>query len=502
MKPPPSPILSRRVFLGQAFGWTLVLAGTRAAPPRRDSPYRGGAWLAGDHHVHTMFSPDGMYPIAEQVAQAVRHGLRWCVITDHGGPHHDKVLIEQAYPALLAARRQFPECIVFQGLEWNIPSGEHGSVIMPVAADEARWLAEFEARFDPANRSRNPPPGRSEEDAVAALRFLANLAPKPLFFANHPSRRGLDSPAELRRWSEVAPLVARGMEAAPGHQAATLCGGARGGYALRPQEGSFPGFPPEAYLTHGGFDWFVARVGGVWDSLLAEGRPWFVTANSDSHRHYREERAVDASTYARLGYVTLREGQRQPLGHDFWPGEYSETVVYAERPDALGVLDALRHGSMFAVHGDLIDRLEFVVRADDEVARMGETLRLPPRVRRVDVTVRVRVPDRANFGGRRPVLHRIDLIVGPRRAARDPNRMAEPATRVAATFTARTWRREGPWRRMELRLVVPEEGAFLRLRGTNRDAETPAPDRSDVDPWDDLWFYSNPIFVRPRGMGR
>src|SRR5262249_20061307 len=32
--------------------------------------------------------------------------------------------------------------------------------------------------------------------------------------------------------------------------------------------------PLESYRTWGGFDWFTATVGGLWDSMLAKGRPW------------------------------------------------------------------------------------------------------------------------------------------------------------------------------------------------------------------------------------
>ncbi|MFD1050973.1 hypothetical protein ACFQ1S_38320, partial [Kibdelosporangium lantanae] len=38
----------------------------------------------------------------------------------------------------------------------------------------------------------------------------------------------------------------------------------------------------------GGFDWMTATVGGLWDSLLAEGKPWWITANSDSHNVYAD----------------------------------------------------------------------------------------------------------------------------------------------------------------------------------------------------------------------
>lgn len=133
--------ISRRVFLAPAAGLTLTVGAAGTWQPEasagRGSPYAVGAWLAGDHHIHTKYSYDGMYEIDEQVAQAARFGLSWCVITDHGGVHHDRVALGQAYPELVAARARHPGVLVFQGLEWNVPSAAHCSVIVPPTRDEA-----------------------------------------------------------------------------------------------------------------------------------------------------------------------------------------------------------------------------------------------------------------------------------------------------------------------------------------------------------------------------
>ena len=40
---------------------------------------------------------------------------------------------------------------------------------------------------------------------------------------------------------------------------------------------------------------------------------------------------------------------------------------------------------------------------------------------------------------------------------------------------------------------------YLRLRGTNTSVDVPQLDPPDVDPWGDLWFYGNPIFVIVKG---
>jgi hypothetical protein len=138
-----------------------------------------------------------------------------------------------------------------------------------------------------------------EPYALAALRYLdaqvfAGRTEIALMLANHPARRGVDSPHELRGWRDAAPDVAIGMEGAPGHQAAAITaanGGraaGRGYYDGSPSADSFPGYAPSAtenpYRSYGGFDWMTAKLGGLWDSMLAEGLPWTVTATSDSHQ--------------------------------------------------------------------------------------------------------------------------------------------------------------------------------------------------------------------------
>src|SRR5687768_15199361 len=110
------------------------------------------------------------------------------------------------------------------------------------------------------------------------------------------------------------------MEGAPGHQAGTLAhdGSPKRDAAGRPA-GYRGGYSREGALTFGGFDQMTAIVGGFWDSMLGEGRRFWVLATSDSHAHYTD--------MARSG-------------SDFWPGEYQKTYVHAHRSYS-GVLDAL-----------------------------------------------------------------------------------------------------------------------------------------------------------------
>ena len=497
-------VLTRRAFLTNAAGFTLTLGAGSAwqvparALARAPYPYGSGVWQAGDHHIHTRYSPDGQYLIAQQVAQAARHGLHWCVITDHGGPSHDKIALEQAYPELLAARRAHPNVTVFQGLEWNIPDAEHGSVILPPHADEARSIARFEAQFDEKNQSLADTPANREADAVAGLKYLQSIRPRPLFFANHPARNGLDSPHEMRAWAEAAPDVARGFEGAPGHGAATIVGERRGAYGASPRASSWPGYPPESYRTWGGYDWYVAKVGGLWDSLLGEGRAWFITANSDSHRHFTDRTVVDGSTYATLGHTTPTDkevGQMQ--NEDFFPGEYAKTWVYARSRAPEAVLEAMRAGNMFTAMGNLVDAVELSARSGDRVAAMGGTLQCEQSGQDVLVSLRVRVPSRPNRNGIRPALHHIDLIAGDILGlAADRDAMTNPTTRVVARLLPREARREGQFLTFQHRFAKVRKSFYVRARGTNTDVEAPRMDPLVLDPWDDLWFYSNPVFVR------
>lgn len=500
------PAISRRVFLSRMGGVTISLGTMGWWLPRLSfakQPYDDGVWLAGDHHIHTKYSPDGQYEIESQIAKAKHFGLGWCVITDHGGPMHDKVALAMAYPELVAARKKHSDMHIFQGMEWNVPAAEHGSVILPPTPDEAQRIAEFEALYDEKNFSRPGTPADTEADAVAGVKYLQQLAPKPLFIANHPARRGRNSPLEFRAWGDAGPDVARGFEGAAGHQAATLVGQIRGHYEKKRGDDSWPGYPKESYRTWGGYDWYVTQIGGMWDSLLGEGRPWYITANSDSHRHWDDHTIVDVSTYATKGHVTATK-KKADHHHgdkgdniDFFPGEYTKTWVYAAAPTPTAVLDALRAGCMFIVHGDLIDRLEFSARSADAFAPMGGTLVLDKKDRDVEVQIRIRPATGENFGGLRPKLDHVDLIAGDILGpAKDREIMTNPTTRVVAQVPVKDAVKEGDWLVIRHRFENVKQSFYVRLRGTNRDLEKPEMDGPKINPWDDLWFYSNPIMIR------
>jgi hypothetical protein len=218
----------------------------------------------------------------------------------------------------------------------------------------------------------------------------------------------------------------------------------------------------------------TARLGGVWDSLLSEGRNWWVTGVSDSHGHYTD------------GWA------------DFWPGQYAKTYVYADK-NYDSVFAALKAGQVFVTTGDLIDALfvEVAVKDSDNTATAGQTLTVKPEDELV-LRVRFRDPTSKNGGGFNPEVQRVDVIqgfiTGP---TLQRNSDEAPDTKVAKRFYPADWSNKDGYGNFELPLGKVSTSQYLRLRGTNNKNELePEPDAKGENPWFDLWFYSNPVFIK------
>ena len=466
-----------------------VLTGAALPAACQDSPQSQRSWIAGDHHIHSRFSVgwdaetdpptpilagDAIYGTPVNATMARTYGLSWMVTTDHGGPNHSKVNRDIAYPELLASREQVPEVIQFYGMEFDTPGADHSSLIIPHSHDEADHLHDIESGWAKHDAWPRDPLRDTEPKMLEALAFMRDMELPPVLIANHPSRSatdlgvyGLDHPAEFRGWNNTAPEVAVGMAGAPGHQAVALNpdgsldpNGPRGGYSRHP--------------TMGGFDQMTARLGGFWDSMLGEGRRWWITANSDSHVHWREG------------------------GVDFWPGEYSKTYVMAEKTHD-DILDGIRNGRVFVTTGDLVGAVDVTVSAGGDEASIGGALQV---LEGADVTLTIRVVDPAtnNHHGDNPSVHRVDVIMGEVGGMlADPSQDTNPTTRVVRRFTADDWVQEGETLTMTLTLDGVRGHHYVRVRGTNTDELEPELDPRGEDPWTDLWFYTNPIFVDAGG---
>lgn len=455
-------------------------------------PGSGRQWLPGDHHIHSEFSADyepdpaspqtapipllgkdGRYSIVKNAEMARQFGLRWMVSTDHGGPNHSKLNFEKAWPEVDRARRAVPEMLIFYGMEFDTPAGDHSSLIIPFTGGERDQLRALESGFSKRDPWPRDPSWDTEGRMIDALKVMRDQKSPPVLIANHPSRSatapaawGLYTPAEFRNWNDTAPRVAIGMEGAPGHQAGAIKPdgtpdptGNRGGYGRAP--------------TLGGFDQMTATIGGFWDSMLAESRRWYITATSDSHSNWRDG------------------------GNDFWPGEYAKTYVKA-RANHADIIDGLRSGRIFVTTGDLVSEVEVIAVSGKARAGIGGTL-IARKASPIDVLIRLRDPSGANAAGKTPQLVRVDLITGPITGhAADRTTHVAPGTNVTRRFTSADWQRDGEYLTMSHRIPATTGPLYLRLRGTNTTELEPNPDPKGENPWDDLWFYANPIYIVPK----
>ena len=496
--------------------------------------------MAGDFHQHSYFT-DGSFPVDTVLVKGFEYGLGWAANSEHGGAgwrdgqgrpwsespdgpilgdqkttereieeNGAKVkkefpvmwrwqsLTDFAFGIIQQVRKEHPKHLAATGLEWNVPGHEHCSV--GIAAEDAMPIGEFEYRFDRGDADSSGGPGGAwkgktfnqdeHAKAVAGVEWMQrNHAKNGWIVFAHPERVSSYTVADFRDFNDAGPDVAVGFEGLPGHQGSAR----RGGYRERAVgEG-----------TYGGAGWYIAKVGGVWDALLGEGRRWWAFVSSDFHS----------------------------LRGDFWPGQYAKTwtwVADVNRDSEFALEDiphGLRSGKTFAVHGDLIDSLDFRAVSKKQSAGMGETLTVR-KGRKVTVRIRFRSPER-NHNGDSPRVRLVQLIGGevhpPAAKLLDDGKTPNPAyaaeenktTRVLKLYTdseiklaADGWYELPPF-------AIPKfrKDMYFRIRGSNLTPNTkyetdaqgnPLPDllietETELDnfeaSWRDLWFYSNPIFV-------
>ncbi|MCX5871589.1 MAG: hypothetical protein NTY00_13390 [Deltaproteobacteria bacterium] len=580
--------------------------GNATAEERPETPDTG-RWLAGDFHNHT-FLTDGSNVPDQVFAHAFQFGLDWIANSEHGGafsrnsdgqswptvalhtsleqatlghpcpadtvflgsPPAGKMwrwqsLWQYSYPLITKARTTWPDKLIIQGYEWNVPGHDHASVAIVGPAEEGGLaIARHEYLFDDKDSGTTADnylgtSGKIIENnhakAVAGVRWLNQHYPQSSYFLiNHPSRWQNYSMAAIRDFHDAAPSVAFGFEGMPGHQKASQ----RGHYDGGPFHDSAGQDVTFRARTYGGADYMLAKVGGAWDALLGEDRRFFVFVNSDFHT----------------------------TDHDFWPGEYAKNHTYVQDLNHDGnysadeLIAGLRSGNSFIAQGDLIDSLQFSVQCQQkrkevaaaatdkevlmprvpgmaEAARMGGNLEAKEECD-PQMTIRFRSPSRNNNGDTVAVDH-IDLIAGEVRE-KAPKVLADgvtpnpdyegeinTSTRIMASFTRKDWKEEptgqeergatgggsdgqgspnaagakdggNGWQTIVYQIPHLEGDMYFRLRGTNlgRNVKNEtdgqgnplnddllAPNTQDKA-YADLWFYSNPIFVRvahPAGSG-
>jgi hypothetical protein len=492
--------------------------------------------VAGDFHQHTTYT-DGSNPIATVNFMADRFGLDWWANSEHGGGFtrdgYGPVLFEDfdtaayarfwddpaVYPSgtiignvassgghqvmwrwqslrdfefadTVKARRAYRWKTIIQAFEWNVP-GPHEHCSAGLIADQfgrsgnCAPLAQFEYMFD--NNDADTTGGLAQgwtksalsghAKAVEAAAWLQSHYPYESWLVPaHPERRGQWNVTVFRDLNNAAPGVAFGFESVPGHQAES----SRGSYVATSVGGG----------TYGGAGVYSAKVGGLWDALLGEGRHWWLFASSDFH-----------TTTA-----------------DFFPGQYQKTYTFVPGAHPFGpvrardIVDGLRSGNSFVVMGDLINALEFEAKHRFSSVTMGQVLRID---RGGDITIKIRFKSPESNANGDPVrVHHVDLIAGEVKGLVPPGspeyaKDTNDTTRVLATFNAVEKRgdRQG-WHTFTYRVKNLDRAMYFRLRGTNLAPGTEGETDPDGNPlldtpgsntaaaaWKDLWFYSNPIFV-------
>jgi glycopeptide antibiotics resistance protein len=387
-----------------------------------------GQWLKADTHVHTTFS-DGGVELGELVNRAAANGVQVLALTDHADIAD--ATSDEYFAALEQARKEHPEMVLLAGLEWNVPpwgGAEHAAILLPTSMPERKVLREFQVLFDDANRDARDP-----DLALKALDWLSRQPSgddaRPLVIYNHPCRKREDSAelVELLSAWRGASSLAIGFEGGPGHQASEPIGDYK-----------------HKHKTIDRWDPMAAEVGGAWDQVLARGVPvWGAVATSDFHQ----------------------AEPNQP--GDYWPGQFSETWLFAPDKTAKGALAALRAGSFFGVHGQIARAVQLRVLAAglSREAIAGEAILAPPGSE-VIVTLHLQTP-LVDWQG-------------------EPNRIDEVELIATSAGEANVVARRTPTSDSALRvaLLVPEGGVTLRARGRREGIEG-----------DDLLFYTNPIQV-------
>jgi hypothetical protein len=502
-----------------------------------------GYYVAGDFHQHTTYS-GGEYTIGHVMKASDKYGLDWWSNSDHGGTRElwgkasgidygSKVAWENSgikmlgdkgergdegfmcmwrwqslkyfsFEDILIWRKVFPDKLILQAFEWNVPGHEHANIsIIANQFDGGNPncdpLAQFEYMFDDEDKDTTgglefgwkKSSSRGKEKAREAMAWLqANYPSQSYLIESHPDKSGEYSISDFRDFNNIAPDVCFGFDGMPGHQKNTI----RGSYDLEDLTGSAE-INNKRGGTFGGAGKFMSTIGGLWDAMLSEGRHWWVSASSDFHTE-----------------------------EDFYPGEFQKTYTYvARRNDPQALIDGMRSGNTFIVTGDLINGLSFKVGGK----MMGQTCQTEKK----DVSIEIKVfdPEGNNSNTysdyKNPVLDHIDLIAGQVSGLVSPSsadyaKDSVLTTRVIARFDAiggskdsnglvsQKWEDSGDgWKTITYMADVGDK-MYFRIRGTNLSLNTPGELDGEGNPlpdiaeennaaiaFSDLWFYSNPVFA-------
>jgi hypothetical protein len=517
---------------------TTIITST---PSPSANPLITGFWTSGDFHSHTWLS-DGKHTQAELLSAGFNQfGLDWMANSDHGGSFgHDpdgiswdvsplmkktkllgdptaykdgqkvlhpamwrwQSLLDFSWPLLFGGedgagdiqpglQSQYPNKVLIQGLEWNVPCFAHAGVGI-INQTSGVAISNFEYQFDANDKDTSrsaelPKHNSTRADVLSAIKYLATNFPTNSYVViNHPSREQTYTAADIRNMINAGPDIVLGLEGMPGHQMESSRGSYSNNFYTDANKKILDQEKTDQARTYGGADIMLAKVGGLMDSLWGEGRHFWVFDNSDFH------------------------GRTD--GNDFWPGEYEKNHVFVTELTQSGILNGMRSGNVFITHGDLIKALDFKAASLGNSRTMGQDLETT-QGSDVTVTIRFKTPIQNNNGDK-PVVDHIDLIMGNVTGIIPPSSpkyssKTNPSTQVIASFSKMDWKTDPDgYQTISFTLPKLQQNVYLRLRGTNlgmnveNETENGNPlidnlmgINKQAKAYADLWFYSNPIFI-------
>lgn len=534
-------------------GLGLALGALAPAPA-----FAEGRWMSGEYHTHTCQSPDATssymglqnnlavafrdQPVMDALqssepntlVSAIRDNdpydfllfaehMRHCsAVTTHGNgdnyttPYYQAVQAQQeAMRPLMDTRYQGK--IAFSGCEWDAPGMDHVTVgLLAPGSNEVPYEGwhEFEWKYGPYatdDPTSMYPNGGAEEQAkwgdrmgdnniqhtYDAVKWISDNYSDSYVMLNHISARWVLAPKSyvlqnIRVMHDIAPRNVFGFEALPGDE----------------MSGSRRGEIPYSYY---GADPAVAKTGGLWDSLLAEGRRIYAFTNADYH------------------FKVSSDGR---YSSGYWPSEYARNRTYVEDKaqdgyDVHDVVDGMRSGNSYCAFGNIIDYLDFSAQSAGKSATMGQDLNTT-KGDPVSISIRVRVPEVNNYETIRgtdtgmaptnkPNLDHIDLIRGSVTGKLDPAQYSNSDNtdaKIIKTFSKEDLGEPDEQGFYTLTFEdTPEANCYYRIRGLSgsdvdangdptEDAQYDHVADNDVrfDKINDqnytrYSFYANPIFV-------
>lgn len=263
-----------------------------------------------DMHAHTNFSDGALNP-SELASLAVVNGCNALAITDHADS--GKTFQNERVQAISEARKQYPELIIFSGVELNPPpyKGREHVNIITLPKNEASMFKEINLL-----KLRHQSKGAQPEFYFSSIMGDNQATEEYFAIYNHPSRKDSDEKENLQdilKWRNNNEVL-MAMSGAPGHQRNSPVGSYR-----------------DLFKTIDRWDPAVAIPGSTWDSLLDSGvQFWGALAVSDYHN----------------------------ASMDYAPCEFARVRLSVPENTHEGILKALRAGTFFSDHGRILQQLK------------------------------------------------------------------------------------------------------------------------------------------------